>query len=125
MPLDPFTQNRSLSSEQGYELARVGNKMGLPVELQRWIWADVTENYYSRGSVIDRAATVLQVALRRVLAIMKLDRNFSWPWHQGPDLSHLYPRAETRFLSYQKRMGRFRRIQRGSSKALAEQYGQR
>jgi hypothetical protein len=34
--------------------------MGLPVELQRLIWADVTENYYLRGSVIDRAATVLQ-----------------------------------------------------------------
>ena len=113
MPLNPFTQNRSLSSEQGYELVRVGNKMGLPVELQRLIWADVRENYYSRGSVIDRAATVLQVALRRVLAIIKLDRNFPI-YDQGPDLSYLYPRAETRFLSYQKRMGRFRRRRIGS-----------
>eukprot|EP00964_Phaeocystis_antarctica_P087097 scaffold55222_cov54-Phaeocystis_antarctica.AAC.1 len=42
--------SRRLSSEQGYELARVGTKMGLPVELQRLIWADVTKNYYSRGS---------------------------------------------------------------------------
>ena len=50
-------------------MARVGTKMGLPVELQRLIWADVTENYYLRGSVIDRAATVLQKALARFLAI--------------------------------------------------------
>ena len=111
MPLDPFTQNRSLSSEQGYELARVGNKMGLPVELQRLIWADVRENYYSRGSVIDRAATVLQVALSRVLAILNLDRNPNFPiYDQGPDSGW----AETRFLSYQKRMGRFRRRRIGS-----------
>ena len=72
MPLNPFTQNRSLSSEQGYELARVGTKMGLPVELQRLIWADVTKAYYSRGSVFDRAATVLQVAFRRLKAIIML-----------------------------------------------------
>ena len=64
-----------LSSEQGYELARVGTKMGLPVDLQRLIWADVTENYYSRGSVIDRAALVLQVAWRRLRVILaNLDR---------------------------------------------------
>ena len=69
MPLDPFTQNRSLSSEQGYELARVSNKMGLPVELRRLIWADVTKNYYSRGSLRDRAASVLQAAWRRLMAI--------------------------------------------------------
>ena len=60
----------ALSSKQGYELARVGTKMGLPVDLQRLIWADVTKNYYSRGSVIDRAALVLQVAWRRLRAIL-------------------------------------------------------
>ena len=66
----------ALSSKQGYELARVGTKMGLPVDLQRLIWADVTENYYSRGSVIDRAALVLQVAWRRLRAILaNLDRH--------------------------------------------------
>ena len=65
----------ALSSKQGYELARVGTKMGLPVELQRLIWADVTKNYYSRGSVIDRAALVLQVAWRRLRVILaNLDR---------------------------------------------------
>ena len=62
--------SRRLSSEQGYELARVGTRMGLPVDLQRLIWADVTKNYYSRGSVIDRAALVLQVAWRRLRAIL-------------------------------------------------------
>ena len=76
MPLDPFTQNRSLSSEQGYELARVSNKMGLPVELRRLIWADVTKNYYSRGSLRDRAASVLQAAWRRLMAIA--DSNGDW-----------------------------------------------
>ena len=55
-----------LSNKQGYELARIGTKRGLPVELQRLIWADVTKNYYLRGSVTERAATLLQAALRRV-----------------------------------------------------------
>ena len=55
-----------LSNKQGYELARIGTERGLPVELQRLIWADVTKNYYLRGSVTERAATLLQAALRRV-----------------------------------------------------------
>ena len=29
-----------LSNKQGYELARIGTKRGLPVDLQRLIWAD-------------------------------------------------------------------------------------
>lgn len=67
-----------LSSKQGYELARVGTKTGLPVELQRLIWADVTKNYYSRGSVIDRAANVLQAAVRRLQAIVGGTHNLNW-----------------------------------------------
>ena len=109
MPLNPFTQNRSLSSEQGYELVRVGNKMGLPVELQRLIWADVRENYYSRGSVIDRAATVLQVALSRFLAIIKIPNEAFY------DLDWInYGWAATRFTSARKRAQRFRRRRIGS-----------
>ena len=74
----PPKQNRSLSTEQGYELARVGTKMGLPVDLQRLIWADVTKNYYSRGSVIERAALALQVAVRRLQAIVGGYTNRHW-----------------------------------------------
>ena len=55
-----------LSNKQGYELARIGTKHGLPVDLQRQIWADVTKNYYLRGSVTERAATLLQKYWRRV-----------------------------------------------------------
>ena len=55
-----------LSNKQGYELARIGTERGLPVELQRLIWADVTKNYYLRGSVTERAATLLQAAWRRL-----------------------------------------------------------
>jgi hypothetical protein len=55
-----------LSNKQGYELARIGTKWELPVELQRLIWADVTKNYYLRGSVTERAATLLQAAWRRL-----------------------------------------------------------
>ena len=58
-----------LSSKQGYELTCVG---GLPQEVQRLIWLDVTRNYYLRGSVIDRAASVLQMAWRRLRAIINL-----------------------------------------------------
>ena len=65
-----------LQNEQGYELAlRVGPKFGIPVELQCLIWADVTKNYYSRGSVFDRAASVLQAAVRRLMAIIKIPDN--------------------------------------------------
>ena len=55
-----------LSDHQGYELARIATKRGLPVDLQRQIWADVTKNYYLRGSVTERAATLLQAAWRRL-----------------------------------------------------------
>ena len=58
-----------LSNHQGYELARIGTKRGLPVDLQRLIWADVTKNYYLRGSVTERAATLLLAAWRRLRAI--------------------------------------------------------
>ena len=59
-----------LSNKQGYELARIGTKWELPVELQRLIWADVTKNYYLRGSVTERAATLLQAAWRRLGTIV-------------------------------------------------------
>ena len=62
------------SGGQQRALARVGAKYGLPVELQRLIWADVTGNYYSRGSVSNRAASALQAAWRRLRAIG------TWPW---------------------------------------------
>ena len=55
-----------LSNKQGYELARIATNRGLPVDLQRLIWADVTKNYYLRGSVTERAATLLQAAWRRL-----------------------------------------------------------
>ena len=55
-----------LSNKQGYELARIATNRRLPVELQRQIWADVTKNYYLRGSVTERAATLLQAAWRRL-----------------------------------------------------------
>ena len=107
-----------LSSEQGYELARVGTKMGLPVDLQRLIWADVTENYYSRGSVIDRAARVLQVAWCRLRAIIRRAPNDTYVptvgWKQivsngglrdGPDSGWMvtrYSSARQRFLVYMR-----------------------
>ena len=47
-------------------MARIGTKHGLSVDLQRLIWADVTKNYYLRGSVTERAATLLQKYWRRV-----------------------------------------------------------
>ena len=59
-----------LSNKQGYELARIGTKRGLPVDLQRLIWADVTKNFYLRGSVTERAATLLQAAWRRLGTIV-------------------------------------------------------
>ena len=58
-----------LSNKQGYELARIATNRRLPVELQRQIWADVTKNYYLRGSVTERAAMLLQAAWRRLRAI--------------------------------------------------------
>ena len=61
-----------LSNHQGYELARIGTKRGLPVELQRLIWADVTKNYYLRGSVTERAAMLLQKYWRRLRAIFRI-----------------------------------------------------
>ena len=96
----------ALSRKQGYELARVGTKMGLPVELQRLIWADVTENYYSRGSVIDRAALVLQVAWRRLRAILAITNRVAWIWmvgQDGPDSGWMV----TRYLSACQRVVRF------------------
>ena len=87
----------ALSSKQGYELARVGTKMGLPVELQRLIWADVTKNYYSRGSVIDRAALVLQVAWRRLRAILSIP---VYPDELG---TSLFPTQVARYLSAEER----------------------
>jgi len=59
-----------LSNKQGYELARIATKRGLPVDLQRLIWADVTKNYYLRGSVTERAATLLQAAWRRLGTVL-------------------------------------------------------
>ena len=105
----PPKQNRSLSTEQGYELARVGTKMGLPVDLQRLIWADVTKNYYSRGSVIDRAALALQVAWRRFLAIIKIPSGRLWIL-MPPD----YAWAAIRFKGAQRRKQLFRRRRIGS-----------
>ena len=107
----PPKQNRSLSTEQGYELARVGTKMGLPVDLQRLIWADVTKNYYSRGSVIDRAATVLQVAVTRFLAILKIPSRTG----NGYDLgSFLDGWAVIRFKGARKLINTYRRRRIGS-----------
>ena len=91
----------ALSPKQGYELARVGTKMGLPVDLQRLIWADVTKNYYSRGSVIDRAALVLQVAWRRLRAILAITNQVAWI--DGPDSGWMV----TRYLSACQRVVRF------------------
>ena len=87
----------ALSRKQGYELARVGTKMGLPVELQRLIWADVTKNYYSRGSVIERAALVLQVAWRRLRAILSIP---VYPDELG---TSLFPTQVARYLSAEER----------------------
>ena len=62
-----------LSSEQGYVLALHWPKFGLPVDLQRLIWADVKNNYYRRlGDTLDPAywARVLQASWRRLRAII-------------------------------------------------------
>ena len=101
----------ALSRKQGYELARVGTKMGLPVELQRLIWADVTKNYYSRGSVIDRAALVLQVAWRRLRAILAIPNRVVWIWMVGPS-------CYTRYLGACQRVVRFECIVRYLSATL-------
>ena len=55
-----------LSNKQGYELARIGTKHGLSVDLQRLIWADVTKNYNLRGVGADRPATLIQKYWRRM-----------------------------------------------------------
>ena len=55
-----------LSDTQGYELVRVGKKFGLPVDMQKLIWADVTGRYHRRHgrwgefglSVIEKAHVV-------------------------------------------------------------------
>ena len=80
--LDPPFTGRG----QQRALARVSAKKGLPIDLQRLIWADVTGNYYSRGSVSNRAASALQAAWRRLMAII----NWPFRWimipenHNGP-----------------------------------------
>ena len=71
-----------LSSEQGYVLAlHWPSKFGLPVELQRLIWADVTKNYYRRlGDTLDPAfyARVLQAAVRRLRALVGSYQNINF-----------------------------------------------
>ena len=95
-----------LSNKQGYELARIGTKWELPVELQRLIWADVTKNYYLRGSVTERAATLLQAAWRRlgttvshwrsvgVHAIMTMPLSFGTRYLRIHDLRTAYKRYQ-------------------------------
>ena len=95
-----------LSNKQGYELARIATKRGLPVELQRLIWADVTKNYYLRGSVTERAATLLQAAWRRlgttvshwrsvgVHAIMTMPLSFGTRYLRIHDLRTAYKRYQ-------------------------------
>jgi len=86
-----------LSNKQGYELARIGTKHGLSVDLQRLIWADVTKNYYLRGSVTERAATLLQAAWRRLYAIfgMQDSRRLNTVWQTGSGGPYYFARSSS------------------------------
>jgi hypothetical protein len=95
-----------LSNKQGYELARIGTERGLPVELQRLIWADVTKNYYLRGSVTERAATLLQAAWRRLGTTMSHWRRLrvmimTMPLSRGRQILELHD-LRTAYRRYQR-----------------------
>ena len=89
-----------LSNTQGYELVRVGKRFGLPVDLQKLIWADVTGRYHRRHgrwgefglSVIEKAHIIIQTHLRRMLTILRVRMD----WGGGPTrrVPHTFPDGE-------------------------------